>query len=44
MKDGTTHLAYKPEHAVDLDTRSDRDGGQGEDGGARCPVVKHETF
>jgi hypothetical protein len=20
MKDGTTHLAYKPEHAVDLDT------------------------
>src|SRR3954447_25458886 len=21
MKDGTTHLAYKPEHAVDLDTR-----------------------
>ena len=22
MKDGTTHLAYKPEHAVDLDTGS----------------------
>ena len=22
MKDGTTHLAYKPEHAVDLDTAS----------------------
>ena len=21
MKDGTTHLAYKPEHAVDLDSR-----------------------
>jgi transposase len=20
MKDGTTHLSYKPEHAVDLDT------------------------
>jgi hypothetical protein len=20
MKDGSTHLAYKPEHAVDLDT------------------------
>ena len=20
IKDGTTHLAYKPEHAVDLDT------------------------
>src|SRR5829696_937582 len=20
MKDGTTHLAYKPEHAIDLDT------------------------
>lgn len=20
MRDGTTHLAYKPEHAVDLDT------------------------
>jgi hypothetical protein len=20
MKDGTSHLAYKPEHAVDLDT------------------------
>ena len=20
MKDGTTHLAYKPEHAVDMDT------------------------
>lgn len=20
MKDGRTHLAYKPEHAVDLDT------------------------
>ena len=24
MKDGTTHLAYKPEHAVDLDTGVDR--------------------
>ena len=23
MKDGTTHLAYKPEHAVDLDTGGD---------------------
>ena len=28
MKDGTTHLAYKPEHAVDLDT------GRGGGGGA----------
>ena len=27
MKDGTTHLAYKAEHAVDLDTRDDRRGG-----------------
>ena len=31
MKDGTTHLAYKPEHAVDLDTGAihgrDRGGG-----------------
>jgi hypothetical protein len=31
MKNGTTHLAYKPEHAVDLDSRhhdaaSDRGG------------------
>ena len=26
LKDGTTHLAYKPEHAVDLDTRRDRGG------------------
>ena len=24
MKDGTTHLAYKPEHAVDLDTGARR--------------------
>ena len=24
MKDGTTRLAYKPEHAVDLDTWRDR--------------------
>ncbi|MBU3890945.1 hypothetical protein [Methylosinus sp. KRF6] len=24
MKDGTTHLAYKPEHAVDLRHRRDR--------------------
>src|SRR5512134_339576 len=24
MKDGTTHLAYKPEHAVDLDTGASR--------------------
>ena len=33
MKDGTTHLAYKPEHAVDLDTA--RQGGGGAAPGRR---------
>ena len=40
MKDGTTHLAYKPEHAVDLDTGAvvaaelhPADGGRHDDAG-----------
>ena len=36
MKDGTTHLAYKPEHAVDLDT------GRGGGGGA-APADEGDT-
>ena len=39
MKDGTTHLAYKPEHAVDLDTgavvAAELEGGQPDPGGGR---------
>ena len=36
MKDGTTHLADKPEHAVDLDTGAVVGGGRGKPRGGGC--------